>query len=35
MEQEKELLASLLTYNDIPFGDYKNYVTTEKAVDLF
>jgi phosphoenolpyruvate carboxylase len=35
MEQEKQLLASLLAYNQIPFGDYKNYVTTDRAVDLF
>jgi len=35
MEQEKQLLASLLAYNQIPFGDYKNYVTTDKAIDLF
>ena len=35
MEQEKQLLASLLSYNQIPFGDYKNYVTTDRAVDLF
>ena len=35
MEEEKQLLASLLAYNQIPFGDYKSYVTTDRAVDLF
>lgn len=35
MENKEQLLANFLTFKDIPFGDYKNIITTPKAMEFY
>lgn len=35
MENKEQLLANFLAFKDIPFGDYKNIITTPKAMEFY
>lgn len=35
MENKQQLLANFLAFKDIPFGDYKNIITTPKAMEFY